>query len=252
MLTRLFLLVALFLTAAAPAVSLAADQWTPIIRRLSGIPVPPLDSDYVTHTPAVLADWDGAADCGDVDECLDQLAERVADVEVAGGVGYTPADGSDWIDPDPATVASGLDKVADRVAGLAGALANLRRTTVTVGAEAADVITLQITLTDGTGAATTVADQVWLELYADTLYTTLSSQMGYGMADGGDGSVDVDDNNITRILCTTTAAGSLQVSVTDTLGASGTTLYGRVILVDSSPGVIAGVETHFSLTFDGV
>jgi len=38
------------------------------------------DAADVTYTPAVLADWDGSADPGDVDEALDQLAERVTDI----------------------------------------------------------------------------------------------------------------------------------------------------------------------------
>jgi len=44
------------------------------------------DASIVTYTPAVAADWDGSADPGDVDNALDQLAERVTDVETAGGV----------------------------------------------------------------------------------------------------------------------------------------------------------------------
>jgi hypothetical protein len=61
-----------------------------------------VDSDDVTYTPTTLADWDSAADPGDVEQALDQLAERIADVEgVVGGGGITtvtalpasPADG---------------------------------------------------------------------------------------------------------------------------------------------------------------
>lgn len=44
-----------------------------------------VDSDDVTYTPTTLADWDGSADPGDVEQALDQLAERVTDLEVAGG-----------------------------------------------------------------------------------------------------------------------------------------------------------------------
>jgi hypothetical protein len=39
------------------------------------------DATEVTYTPAVLTDWDGDADPGDVDDALDQLAERVDDNE---------------------------------------------------------------------------------------------------------------------------------------------------------------------------
>ena len=44
-----------------------------------------LDAGAVTYTPAVLTDWDADSDPGDVDNALDQLAERVDDLEGAGG-----------------------------------------------------------------------------------------------------------------------------------------------------------------------
>ncbi len=40
-----------------------------------------VDSDDVTYTPTVLTDWDSDADPGDVEQALDQLAERIDDVE---------------------------------------------------------------------------------------------------------------------------------------------------------------------------
>jgi len=43
-----------------------------------------LDAVSVTYTPLVLADWDYLADPGDLDNALDQLAARVADLEVGG------------------------------------------------------------------------------------------------------------------------------------------------------------------------
>jgi hypothetical protein len=45
------------------------------------------DADVITYTPAVATDWDGDADPGDVNDALDQLAERVDDLENAGGGG---------------------------------------------------------------------------------------------------------------------------------------------------------------------
>ena len=39
------------------------------------------DAENITYTPDVLSDWDGDADPGNVDGALDQLAERVDDVE---------------------------------------------------------------------------------------------------------------------------------------------------------------------------
>lgn len=47
-----------------------------------------VDADDVTYTPTTLSDWDGGADPGDVEQALDQLAERVTDVEAGGsGIG---------------------------------------------------------------------------------------------------------------------------------------------------------------------
>lgn len=40
-----------------------------------------VDADNVTYTPATLTDWDSDTDPGDVDDALDQLAERVDDNE---------------------------------------------------------------------------------------------------------------------------------------------------------------------------
>lgn len=42
------------------------------------------DASVVTFTPTTDADWDGDADPGDVDEALDELAERTTDVEERG------------------------------------------------------------------------------------------------------------------------------------------------------------------------
>lgn len=50
------------------------------------------DAANVTYTPTTAADWDGGADPGDVDEALDQVAERVKDLETAtrkGVIGFT-------------------------------------------------------------------------------------------------------------------------------------------------------------------
>jgi hypothetical protein len=48
------------------------------------------DADDVTYTPTTLADWDGGSDPGDVEQALDQLAERVTDLEGAGGGSGSP------------------------------------------------------------------------------------------------------------------------------------------------------------------
>jgi hypothetical protein len=46
------------------------------------------DSGQLNYTPAVLTDWDGDTDPGNVDDALDQLAGRVDDLE--GGAGHDP------------------------------------------------------------------------------------------------------------------------------------------------------------------
>lgn len=51
-----------------------------------------VDSDDVTYTPTTLADWDGGTDPGDVEQALDQLAERVADIEGGTFAATTQAD----------------------------------------------------------------------------------------------------------------------------------------------------------------
>jgi hypothetical protein len=61
-----------------------------------------VDASAVTYTPANAADWDGSADPGDADQALDQLAERVTDLEVGGAgdehyeVDGTPASDDTW------------------------------------------------------------------------------------------------------------------------------------------------------------
>lgn len=43
------------------------------------------DASNVTYTPTTATDWDSDTDPGDLDDALDQLAERVDDLEGAGG-----------------------------------------------------------------------------------------------------------------------------------------------------------------------
>lgn len=45
-----------------------------------------VDASNVTYTPAVATDWDGDADPGNTDDALDQLAERMDDLEGAAVV----------------------------------------------------------------------------------------------------------------------------------------------------------------------
>jgi hypothetical protein len=49
------------------------------------------DAGDITYTPAVAADWDSDTDPGDLDDAVNQLAERVDDLEGAGGGGVSAA-----------------------------------------------------------------------------------------------------------------------------------------------------------------
>lgn len=73
------------------------------------IPTATLDASDITYTPAVDTDWDSDTDPGDLDDAVDQLAERVDDLE--GGGSSNPllititagenlsADDRIWFDP---------------------------------------------------------------------------------------------------------------------------------------------------------
>ena len=89
-----------------------------------------VDAGEVTYTPTTATDWDSDADPGDVDGALDQLAERVDDLEGAGyltsvdaaAVTYTPTTAADWDgSADPGDADNALDQLAERVADLEGA-----------------------------------------------------------------------------------------------------------------------------------
>ena len=86
-----------------------------------------LHASAITYTPAVNTDWDGDADPGDLDDAVDQLAERVDDLEGAsvdaGDVSYTPAVNTDWDgDADPGDLDDALDQLAERIDDVEGGL----------------------------------------------------------------------------------------------------------------------------------
>lgn len=84
-----------------------------------------VDAEDVTYTPVDVDMWDGAADPGDVNDALDQLADRVTEIEDSGVptdasvVTFTPADDTDWNgDADPGDVDEALDQLAERTTAL--------------------------------------------------------------------------------------------------------------------------------------
>jgi hypothetical protein len=85
------------------------------------------DAADITYTPVDTNAWNGNADPGNVDDALDQLADRVYDMEGvstvdAADVTYTPAMNTDWDgNADPGDVDNALDQLAERVDDLEGA-----------------------------------------------------------------------------------------------------------------------------------
>lgn len=82
----------------------------------------PGDASAVTYAPGTLADWDSSADPGNVNDGLDQLAERAKDLEgqvttLETLTAYTPTTAADWDgSADPGDVADALDQLAKRIA----------------------------------------------------------------------------------------------------------------------------------------
>ena len=84
----------------------------------------------IPFVPSVPTDWDGDVDPGNVQEALDQVAERTDDLENdvvdASDVTYTPAVDADWDgDADPGDVDDALDQLAERVDDNEAAIAGI-------------------------------------------------------------------------------------------------------------------------------
>lgn len=78
------------------------------------------DADQITYTPIDVSDWDSSTDPGDVNDALDQLADRLTAEEAhthdASAITYTPSVLTDWDgDADPGNVDDALDQLAERV-----------------------------------------------------------------------------------------------------------------------------------------
>lgn len=58
------------------------------VKRLAGAAVAAIDAADVVYTPAANADWNSSTDPGDVNDALDQLADRMVAVEAAALPGY--------------------------------------------------------------------------------------------------------------------------------------------------------------------
>lgn len=126
-----------------------------------------VDSDDVTYTPTTVADWDGSADPGDVEQALDQLAERVTDIEAIppGSV----ATDAIWDVAGDLVYATGANTAARLAIGTAR-----QKLRVNSGATApewvADVQCIAIACSDETTALTTGTAKVTFRMpYAATL-----------------------------------------------------------------------------------
>ena len=104
-----------------------ADAWRIGRTAVTVLSANTVDAANVTYTPTVLTDWDSDADPGSAADALDQLAERIDDLEAATGgdaadVTYTPTTATDWdSDADPGNVDDALDQLAERVDDLEAA-----------------------------------------------------------------------------------------------------------------------------------
>lgn len=146
-----------------------------------------------------------------------------------------------------ASIAYGTSNVNDALVALGP---KGRIITATVGAEAANVITVTFAQTDALGAAITAADSFEVELFTDEARSVLAAPAAFTLTDGGSGSRTAVSATVTKALFATTAAGALQVAITDVAGASGLTRYGKATLVSASPGASAAAPVLFTVTFD--
>ncbi len=149
--------------------------------------------------------------------------KRSSDTIDAANLPYTPATAANWTSAtDPGSTKAALDQLASRGATLE---TRQRIITVSAGAEAANVILLTYTVTNGDGTAINTPVTLRLSVYTDAVCDTLAAKAAFTLADGGDGSLVAQAASNAVYTFQTTAGGSLQVNVTDVAGASGLTRY---------------------------
>jgi hypothetical protein len=102
---------------------------------------------------------------------------------------------------------------------------------VAAGAEAADVIALTFTVTAGDGTAINTPVNLKLSIYSDEVLDAVVAKAAFTLADGGAGSLVAQAAANAVYTFQTTAAGSLEVNVTDVAGASGLTRYIKAELI---------------------
>ena len=172
------------------------------------------DASFVGYTPAVLTDWIGDVDPGDVQEALDQLVERVSIIETADAVTltaddieYTPLTPTDWeTGSEPESVYEALNQAADRL--------NDGTYLASVITTAAPDLTVNSLDTNGTGGAgrLRLANQSSapstpssaLNLYADA-----SNRLAWKHASGFSAILDTSGFTADRVITIPNATGTL-------------------------------------------
>lgn len=110
------------------------------------------DASVVTFTPGVLSNWESGADPGNVDDALDQLADRVTVVEGGGGGGGAP-DNATFITQTPSAGLTAEQALSTLGTGI---LKNTTGTGVLSIAAGTDLPTVPIS-NGGTGQTTATA-----------------------------------------------------------------------------------------------
>ena len=180
------------------------------------------NASTLAYTPSTLADWDSSLDPGNTNDALDQLADRLTDVEAsttdpdASVVTYTPSTLTDWNgNADPGNVDGALDQLAQRVDDL-----EINDTLVAVSADDTTPNYLENLLVAGTGITLTVNNPGGAETITIDATTGDASGVDYtpntlsdwtGSADPGQVS-DALDQLADRV---TTAEGQLPQDASD-------------------------------------
>lgn len=149
--------------------------------------------------------------------------KRSSDTIDAANLPYTPATLANWTgSADPGSTKAALDQLASR----GGTLETRQRIiNISAGAEAINVIKLTFTVTNGDGTAITAPASLKLGIYSDAVLDAVVAKAAFTLADGGAGSLSSQAASNAVYIFETTAAGSLEVNVTDVAGASGLTRY---------------------------
>jgi hypothetical protein len=149
----------------------AADGFTDFAVSSSGGAV---DASDVTYTPTTLADWTGSADPGDVDNALDQLAERVGDLE---GVGASlPVDDTTSLVQDPVDNTKQMRIDVGSVG--AGQVRVLSMPNANVFLLQNNYTAIAAPTTGDDNAAGYAIGSIWIDIITDTIYVCADAGTG--------------------------------------------------------------------------